>query len=34
MTLSAIMMLVFGSTVLYGGLGYCFYKALNSKNVE
>ena len=31
MPLSAIIMLIFGSTVLYGGLIYFLYRALKAK---
>ncbi|HEC81283.1 MAG TPA: MetS family NSS transporter small subunit [Thermoplasmatales archaeon] len=31
MSLSAIIMLIFGSTVLYGGLLYFIYRALKAK---
>lgn len=27
MPVSAILMLIFGSVVLYGGLGFCLYRA-------
>ena len=32
--LSAIIMLIFGATVLYGGLVYFIYRAVKSNNSE
>lgn len=31
MPVSAIFMLIFGSVVLYGGLGFCLYKAVKAR---
>lgn len=31
MPVSAIFMLIFGSAVLYGGLGYCLYRAVKAR---
>ena len=31
MPVSAILMLIFGSIVLYGGLGFCLYKAVKAR---
>lgn len=30
MPVSAILMLIFGSAVLYGGLGFCLYRAVKA----